>query len=295
MKTGQLISGFIIAGLATGGTAAATAVPDSGPPAGELVEVDGRTMHLACVGDGAPVVVFEAGLGAPAETFADVQQTIGATTRTCFYDRAGYGASEAGPEPRTAATIADELHALLDAAGEDGPYVIAGHSFGGIIGIVFAGAYPDDTAALALLDSSHPGMLAELEAVPEIMTLQDADVESTLEAIPAAGPEYESLAESLAEAADVGPLGDLPLAVVAHGQSLDTLLPAAALEAFDITADVIDRYEAIWRGLQEDLATLSTASTFVVAENATHYVYVGAPDVVVDAVTALVEQVRASA
>lgn len=294
MGTAKPISAFILAGLATSGTAAATTVPSSEPPAGELVVVDGRTMHLACVGEGAPVVVFEAGLGAPAETFADVQQSIATTTRTCVYDRAGYGASDPGPEPRTAATIAGELHALLDAAGEDGPFVIAGHSFGGIIGIVFAGAYPDDIAALALLDSSHPGMLAEFEAVPEIMALQDADVEATLEAIPAAGPEYERLATSLDEAAAVGSLGDLPLAVVAHGQTLDVVVPAAVLDAFGITPDVIERYETIWRGLQEDLATLSTASTFVVAESATHYVYLDEPAVVVDAIAALVEQVRAS-
>src|SRR5690606_17910094 len=112
------------------GIAAAQAELPSAP--GDLVDVGGHSLHIYCQGEGSPTVVLEAGLGDGSINFRALQDRLARHTRTCAYDRAGYGWSEPGPAPRDLATIAAELDALLDGAGEAGPYVLAGHSIGGL-------------------------------------------------------------------------------------------------------------------------------------------------------------------
>src|ERR687893_3013035 len=97
------------------------------PPPGEMVDVGGHRLHINCVGQGSPTVVLDAGSGEMSAHWVRVQREVSGTTRVCAYDRAGMGWSEAGPEPRGADRVADELHALLDGAGVGGPYVLAGH------------------------------------------------------------------------------------------------------------------------------------------------------------------------
>lgn len=93
------------------------------------------------------------------------------------YDRAGYGWSEVGLELRTSGQIVDELSALLTAAEEPGPYVVAGHSFGGLNMTLFAATHPDDVVGIVLIDSSHPGQTEALAAAaPDVMALQDAEI-----------------------------------------------------------------------------------------------------------------------
>ncbi|HXH24003.1 MAG TPA: alpha/beta fold hydrolase, partial [Vicinamibacterales bacterium] len=109
------------------------------PPPGELISIGTHRLHLNRQGSGRPVVVFDAALGASSLSWTLVQPEVARLTRTCAYDRAGFGWSEAGPLPRTAGRIADELHALLHAAGEPPPYVLVGHSYGGLVTRIFAG------------------------------------------------------------------------------------------------------------------------------------------------------------
>jgi pimeloyl-ACP methyl ester carboxylesterase len=113
-------------------------------------------MHLSCVGQGSPTVVFESGLANMSADWGNVQPTVAATTRACAYDRAGIAWSDASPGPRDPRQIATELHTLLGNAGEAGPYVLAGQSFGGLYVRVFADRYPDEVAAMVLVDASHP-------------------------------------------------------------------------------------------------------------------------------------------
>lgn len=123
---------------------------------GRLVDVGDHRLHLSCVGSGSPTVVLLNGLGETSPLWGPVQDEVSATSRVCTYDRAGQGWSDDSSEPADAAATAADLHRLLDAAGEPGPFVLAGHSTGGVHALRFTAQYPDSVAAVVLLDSSSP-------------------------------------------------------------------------------------------------------------------------------------------
>src|SRR5919112_4156642 len=126
------------------------------PPPGEMVDVGGYSLHINCVGQGSPTVVLDGGLGEWSAQWVLVKQGVSGTTRVWAYDRAGVGWSEMGPEPRDAKQISNELHALLEGTGIEGPYVLVGHSFGGLYMQTYAARYPDEVAGVSLVESSHP-------------------------------------------------------------------------------------------------------------------------------------------
>ncbi|MBI3049896.1 MAG: alpha/beta hydrolase [Acidobacteria bacterium] len=125
-------------------------------PPGQLVDIGTHRLHLRCAGEGTPAVVFDAALGASSLSWSLVAPRVAAVTRACTYDRAGFGWSEAGPLPRTAARIADELDELLRRAAVPRPCVLVGHSFGGFVMRLLAARHPDAAAALILLEPAHP-------------------------------------------------------------------------------------------------------------------------------------------
>jgi pimeloyl-ACP methyl ester carboxylesterase len=124
------------------------------PPPGEMVDVGGYSLHINCEGQGSPTVVLDAGSGGFSAQWVRVQREVSGTTRVCAYDRAGMGWSEMGPEPRDARRITSELHTLLGKAGIEGPYVLVGHSFGGMYMQTYAARYPEEVAGVALVDST---------------------------------------------------------------------------------------------------------------------------------------------
>ena len=124
------------------------------PPPGEMVDVGGHSLHINCVGQGSPTVLLDAGSGGFSAQWVRVQRQVSGTTRVCAYDRAGLGWSEMGPDPRDARQISSELHTLLSEDGIEGPYVLVGHSFGGMYMQTYAARYPDEVAGVALVDSS---------------------------------------------------------------------------------------------------------------------------------------------
>ena len=124
------------------------------PPPGEMVDVGGYSLHINCVGQGGPTVVLDAGSGEFSAQWVRVQRQVSDTTRVCAYDRAGMGWSQMGPDPRDAKRITGELHTLLEGAGIEGPYVLVGHSFGGMYMQTYAASYPEEVAGVALVDSS---------------------------------------------------------------------------------------------------------------------------------------------
>jgi pimeloyl-ACP methyl ester carboxylesterase len=123
---------------------------------GRLVDVGGHKLHINCTGTGSPTVVLEPGLGELSANMAWIAPEVAATTRVCVYDRAGRGWSESAGGPQDGAQVATDLHTLLDRAGEQGPYVLAGHSAGGLYVLNFARLYPDQVAGVVLLDSMSP-------------------------------------------------------------------------------------------------------------------------------------------
>ena len=112
-----------------------------------------------------PTVILDSGLGVPAIGWKLVQDQVAQFVRVCSYDRAGYGWSDAGPLPRTSLQIARELHALLTTAGEKGPFVLVGHSFGGFNVRVYTGQYPHDVVGMVLVDASHEDQLQKFPVV----------------------------------------------------------------------------------------------------------------------------------
>jgi pimeloyl-ACP methyl ester carboxylesterase len=135
------------------------------PPPGTLLDVGGHRLHIHCAGAGRPTVVLETGALAMSALWGGVQPEVAVRTRVCSYDRAGLGWSDPGPRPRDAMHIASELRTLLRNAGETPPYVLVGHSFGGLLVRVYTDRYPEDVVGLLLLDSSHPDQVARFEKV----------------------------------------------------------------------------------------------------------------------------------
>ena len=126
------------------------------PPPGVMVAVADTSLHLYCQGTGQPAIVLEAGLAGNFLDWSLVQPQLAKTRKTCAYDRAGMGFSARTQRPRTAANIAEELHLLVEAAGIERPFVLAGHSFGGLMALAYAQHYPAEVAGLVLLDAMHP-------------------------------------------------------------------------------------------------------------------------------------------
>lgn len=122
---------------------------------GRMVDVGGYRLHLHTLGQGEPAVVFDAGLGATGLAWAPIQRIVAQYTRAIVYDRAGLGWSEPGRQPRNNATMVEELHELLRRAGIPGPYVLVGHSLGGLNARLFAHVYPQEVAGLILVDAVH--------------------------------------------------------------------------------------------------------------------------------------------
>ena len=145
-----------------GGADALAAVADPYARPGRLVKLpDGRQLNLRCSGKGSPTVVFESGFGAAPSAWVKVQPQLSRTTRTCAYDRAGYGFSDPGPLPRDAAAVARDLDQGLTAAGLKGPFIVVGHSSGGMYARVFAARRPRDVVGLVLLDPTPEHRVAQ--------------------------------------------------------------------------------------------------------------------------------------
>jgi len=122
---------------------------------GTLVDVGGFRLHIHCSGEGSPAVILDAALGGSSVSWSLVQPELAKLSRVCSYDRAGFGWSDAGPVPRTAGRIAEELHTLLDRAGVAPPFLLVGHSFGGLVAQIFAHRFRRKTAGMVLVDPAH--------------------------------------------------------------------------------------------------------------------------------------------
>ncbi len=141
------------------------------PAPGKLVRVDNHLMHINCMGRGSPTVLIDAGNGSFSVEWTPIQEQLSQKVRTCTYDRSGYGWSEPGPEPRDGNQVVSELHQLLQVAREPGPYLLVGHSLGGVHLRLYAAQYPADVAGLVLIDTANP-----LEISPEFRVQMQSSI-----------------------------------------------------------------------------------------------------------------------
>ena len=151
-------------GLASPPLAGSPSVLELDSPPGIMVGVGSHQLHIHCTGRGSPVVVFESGLGGTSLDWSKVQPAVSAFTRACSYDRAGYGWSEPGPRPRHAVRLAAELDRLLTYADVPPPYVLVGHSFGGLAIRMFAARREHTVAGLVLVDAVHERQFQHMKA-----------------------------------------------------------------------------------------------------------------------------------
>ena len=223
-----------------------------------IFDVSGQSFHIETFGASGPTVIFEAGLGNDSTTWKFVAHPVATFARVVLYDCAGLGQSL--PLMRDSAITANEvatnLHALLSAADIRPPYILVGHSLGGLYVQMFARKYPKEVSGVVLLDASSP------DAPDELKT------RAHLKPGTAAYLEQEGIPESNKQVVNGGPFPDVPLTVVAatdHGP-------------------FFKEWEPTLMRLQRQLATLSPQATFIVAQGSGHDVQVDRPEIVIDAV-----------
>lgn len=267
-------------------TASAEADREKFPAPGDLIDVGGFKMHIHCMGEGSPTVILETLSGGTSSYWGWVQPEVAKTIRVCVYDRAGRGWSGPDPEPITLGRTVRNLHTLLTNARIEGPYVLVGHSIGGIYVRQYAADYPDEVSGMVLVDASHPG---QFERYPEMSKENDGYLHMST-AFPGlarlgisrlyfalggeidfadmkepekteikalwSSPEYfvSQRAEVItgpaifADGQKLGHLGDLPLMVISAGKNAS----------------------GGWDELQNELASLSSNSIHIRLETATH-------------------------
>ncbi len=300
------VVGLILAGTIYESVAEAADI-QAYPPLGQMVDVGGYRLHINCTGTGSPTVVIDAGLGGWSLTWNSVQEEVAKTTRVCTYDRAGMGYSEASPLPRTAGQFAYELHTLLERANIAGPYVMVGHSLGGLTVRIFVHDYPTEVVGVVLIESMNPGQTTQpqMEIAPQtayqpsafslpfflgrigLVRLLAAPL-GLIQNLPAETQpayaafavtprttqewvdEFSNVQVSLAQADAVTSFGDLPLIV----------LTAALNQQKD------------WQTMQAELLLLSSNSQQMIADNSGHNMEIDQPEAAVAAIVDMVSQLR---
>ena len=285
------------------------------PAPGQLIDVGSYRLHLYCMGDstkGSPTVILEQGLGGTSPAWALVQPEVAKVTRVCAYDRAGLGWSDSAPKgtPRDGKEVASELHTLLQKANIAGPYVMVGHSSGGLYTLFFAHRYATEVAGVVLLDSSHPdqwntpvaqdlyksnahiysvtSLLARLGllrlraksqpglGLPDLQNKELLAFNSATQDWDAQAAEFAATTDLDNEVRAAGSLGNLPLFVLTatdHGGPAEM--------------------EQAWQALQNELAQLSTNSVHKVLDGARHESLWADPKFASESVTAILKVVDA--
>ncbi|HYF63567.1 MAG TPA: alpha/beta hydrolase [Herpetosiphonaceae bacterium] len=300
------------------------------PAPGVLVDLGGYRLHLHCTGSGSPAVILESGQGELGLTWANVQPVVAKTTRVCSYDRAGYGWSEPGPQPRTASASVDELRALLQKAGVAPPYVLVGHSIGGLYAKLYAHRYPDEVAGMVLVDSSHedqnegldPAFAAAIQQVTSQSERQISQIKPLIASgIMALAPGMMGASAKLP--ADTREAYNALLAT--DSRSIETNLAEfkateasfAEVRAANITTlgaipllvltrgqaeplppgvsidpAVVAQAEERFHRLQTEVAALSSGGHLVVVEDSGHNIQLDQPAAVIGAIESVLEAVR---
>ena len=306
------------------------------PPPGRLVSIGAHRLHIRCDGDRAPTVIFDAALGGSSLSWSLVQPAIARLTRACTYDRTGFGWSDAGPLPRTASRIADELRDLLRVTAVPPPYVLVGHSYGGLVMRSYAARHPNDVAGFVLIEPAIPeewtnptdqqraliargvrlcryGAAASRRGLAQLVSTlvrigalraarllvglvsrgglrrEDEGILAPIWKLPpevrgvlremwtqpkffeALGSQIETICESATAVMSAGPpdYDDLPLMVISSARSTERRLQADSA-----------------------LARRSTRGRHILAAESGHWVPLDAPQVVVDAITAMIAEIR---
>jgi pimeloyl-ACP methyl ester carboxylesterase len=242
------------------------------------VHAGGTDVRIRCLGSrspGIPLVVLEAGGGDGLDTWSSVQASIAEFSRVCAYDRPTLIRNSSGPRASPSpGDVVQTLHDVLSALSELPPYVMVGHSYGGMIVRLYATNHPTDVAGLVFIDSSHEDQLTRFEAIdPD--TARELRAPSRSEALDL---------EAFSAALDTHRWrGTIPIVVLTHGKP-----PSAPLGRETQTQEL----ENAWLEMQRELATRSPASTHIIATHSGHYIHRDEPALVIDAVKRVLTKSR---
>ncbi len=258
-----------------GSPPAATPTPAPKPEGARSIDLGGFALEIRCQGQGSPTIIMENG-GLPlVDEFRPLKDDASATWRTCSYDRAGTGRSEASQAPRSATTIAAELDQLLTAANEDGPFVFISWSAGAFYTLTYAHAYPTRVAGIIFVEPRTP---AYHLAVPRLLdNATNADLLAKLP--PAYGEELAAWEADAKALVDAVPLPDIPVVV----------LTAGAPEAKARFIAPADDY-ALWLRTHEELAASVPRGRHVTVNDAEHKIWERDAAAVLDAIRWVIEQ-----
>jgi pimeloyl-ACP methyl ester carboxylesterase len=286
------------------------------PPIGQLIDIGGYRLHMYAEGTGMPTVVFDTGAGGIGLSWELVRPMIASVTRVVVYDRAGLGWSDPSPYSRDAYTMAMELHTMLVNANISEPYILVGHSLGGVVARQFAAKYPREIAGLVMVDSAHEqqvkyfpeplvrminsmkGMMGVMKLMsdpgifslkPSLISIGDngklsGELVSQMRGVMASSNCHAKTLIAETEAVfgskiqPVPSLGDIPLTVISHGQLDANTVPSR------LGDQVRQEYEDAWQKLQVEITSLSTRGRRIVAERSGHNVIFDQPEIIVEAI-----------
>ena len=267
-------------------TPSPTAAPRPTPP-GQMVDVGGYQLYLYCTGTGSPTVILEAGLEGDDISWKLVQPKVTQFTRVCSYDRAGLAHSDYGPTPRDAEMSATDLHTLLTKASIAPPYVMVGHSFGGLLIRRFAFDYPEEVDGLVFVDSLQEDWWEEaLSLLPPASSNDSSRLASFRSYLtdgwrdPSSSFEAMDIPSVVKQVRETNDFGDLPIMVLTAGK-FTVLNPG-------LPPDLEGALAELFHDLQGRLAALSTVGKQVVVEDSGHNMPRENPQAVIDAIRNMV-------
>ena len=288
------------------------------PPPGRLVDVGGRRLHLLCIGDGRPTVIFEASMLSNSVSFPEARAAISRRARVCSYDRMGTGWSDAAPATVSIGALADDLDRLLDRAVASPPYIVEAASIGGLVAELYARRHPERVAGLVFVDAGHSAVLESIAprvtatVTAEACLLPLAARLGLLRAIDPLGLRHAAAGDdamwrvyrvepmmalcrmvrdretTLREFREAPPLrADVPLTVLT-AESSEGLLP------FGLAGAQADALARDWRDLQQQLSRRSSRGTWRMVAGSDHLIGNSQPHAVAAAVLDLLDWLRAS-
>lgn len=291
---------------------------------GQMIDIGGYRLHIYCQGSGSPTVVMESGLTDPSLIWAFVQPKIADATRVCVYDRAGLGWSDASPNPRTAETMVAELHALLTNASILGPYVLVGHSTGGMLVRLYANNYPDEVVGMVLVDAQHEDQFERIsepqqQAVKNNFAQAHQDLSllrglvltglcalrpTTFEDARVPSPERETFSVLLvsdpkfveARIAEYDAifesLAEVRAAHITSVGNIPLVVLSRGVYGGMIPGMNAEAEKQWWQELQTELAALSPQGSLVLVDKSDHYIQLEQPELVIEAILQVLTAVR---
>jgi pimeloyl-ACP methyl ester carboxylesterase len=298
-------------------------------PVDQMVDVNGIQMRLDCRGSGSPTVILESGASMSGIAWARIHDDVAKFTRVCSYDRAGMGWSDGVGEELSPQQVSELLHALLEIGGENPPYLLVGHSLGGIYVRAFANLFPADVVGMVLVDSSHDTQNLQLPAeIQKLNSMQDYAfkfcqwtapfglvratkmMDSLSSSIPITSEEKVPMLAGMyrtpycgasaremamfnayaSQPKELNSLGDIPLIVLSSGANAQQKYEEIPpAMQSQVSMDVMQKMVDAWNVMQDELAGLSTRGERRVIQSG-HNIQLDSPQTVIDAIREVFDQ-----